>query len=83
MVRDHPWFGVGPNMVPCVYPKYRTALAVDPPGASTLPPELFGQFPDNDCAEIHLVTDFQKMVCDHPALPLPLAHTLKANPCRA
>jgi fructose-bisphosphate aldolase, class II len=41
-------------------------------GASTLPPELFGHFPDNDCAEIHLATDFQNMVYEHPALPLPL-----------
>jgi hypothetical protein len=41
-------------------------------GASTLPPELFGHFPDNECAEIHLATEFQNMVYDHPALPLPL-----------
>jgi len=41
-------------------------------GASTLPLELFGHFPDHDCAEIHLATDFQNMVYDHPALPLPL-----------
>ena len=41
-------------------------------GASTLPAELFGHFPDHDCAEIHLATEFQNMVFDHPALPLPL-----------
>jgi fructose/tagatose bisphosphate aldolase len=41
-------------------------------GASTLPPEFFGHFPDHDCAEIHLATEFQNMVYDHPALPLPL-----------
>ncbi len=41
-------------------------------GASTLPPELFGKFPDHDCAEIHLATEFQNMVYDHPALPRPL-----------
>jgi len=41
-------------------------------GASTLPSELFGHFPDHDCAEIHLATEFQNMVYDHPALPLPL-----------
>lgn len=29
MVKDHPLFGVGPNMVPRVYLKYRTADAVD------------------------------------------------------
>jgi fructose/tagatose bisphosphate aldolase len=41
-------------------------------GASTLPAEFFGSFPDSDCAEIHLATEFQNMVYDHPALPLPL-----------
>ena len=41
-------------------------------GASTLPSEFFGHFPDNECAEIHLATEFQNMVYDHPALPLPL-----------
>jgi hypothetical protein len=41
-------------------------------GASTLPPEYFGKFPDHDCAEIHLATGFQNMTYDHPSLPLPL-----------
>ncbi len=41
-------------------------------GASTLPPEFFGHFPDHDCAEIHLATEFQNMVYEHPSLPLPL-----------
>jgi fructose/tagatose bisphosphate aldolase len=41
-------------------------------GASTLPAEFFGSFPENDCAEIHLATEFQNMVYDHPVLPLPL-----------
>ena len=39
-------------------------------GASTLPPEYFGHFPDNDCAEIHLATDFMNTVYEHPAFPL-------------
>ena len=30
IVRDHPLFGVGPNMVLRVYPEYRTARAVEP-----------------------------------------------------
>src|SRR5215471_19331607 len=30
-------------------------------GASTLPPEYFGHFPDHDCAEIHLATEFQNL----------------------
>ena len=29
MVRDHPLFGVGPNMVPVAFPQYRTKNAVD------------------------------------------------------
>jgi fructose/tagatose bisphosphate aldolase len=41
-------------------------------GASTLPAEYFGHFPDHDCAEIHLATEFQNMVYEHPSLPLPL-----------
>ena len=41
-------------------------------GASTLPAEFFGSFPEYDCAEIHLATEFQNMIYDHPALPLPL-----------
>jgi O-antigen ligase len=31
MVRDRPVFGVGLNLVPQVYPEYRSPLAVDPP----------------------------------------------------
>jgi fructose/tagatose bisphosphate aldolase len=41
-------------------------------GASTLPAEFFGHFPDHDCAEIHLATEFQNMVYDHPSFPKPL-----------
>jgi fructose/tagatose bisphosphate aldolase len=41
-------------------------------GASTLPAELFDKFPDSDCAEIHLATEFQNMVYEHPSLPYPL-----------
>jgi fructose/tagatose bisphosphate aldolase len=41
-------------------------------GASTLPAEFFGSFPENDCAEIHLATEFQNIIYDHPVLPLPL-----------
>ena len=41
-------------------------------GASTLSPELFGHFPEHGCAEIHLATEFQNMVLDHPSLPYPM-----------
>jgi len=51
--------------------EYRLAGAVQH-GASTLPAEFFGNFPEHDCAEIHLATEFQNMVYDHPAFPLPL-----------
>jgi hypothetical protein len=33
-------------------------------GASTLPEELFGLFPDNNCSEIHLATGFQNIMYD-------------------
>ncbi len=38
-------------------------------GASTLPEEYFGVFPEVGCAEIHLATGFQNLIFDHPALP--------------
>ena len=38
-------------------------------GASTLPEEVFDQFPSNDTLEIHLATGFQNMILDHPAFP--------------
>ena len=46
-------------------------------GASTLPSEFFGSFPQHDCAEIHLATEFQNMVYDHPAFPLPLKRAVE------
>lgn len=41
-------------------------------GASTLPEELFGKFPEVGTLEIHLATGFQNLVFDHPALPAEL-----------
>lgn len=38
-------------------------------GASTLPDEVFDEFPRHDTAEIHLATGFQNMVLDHPRFP--------------
>lgn len=38
-------------------------------GASTLPPELFDKFPQVETAEIHLATEFQNMIYDHPLFP--------------
>jgi fructose-bisphosphate aldolase class II len=44
-------------------------------GASTLPPDAFHAFPDAGACEVHLATDFQNMVYEHPSLPA----TLKAE----
>src|SRR5881296_3432734 len=41
-------------------------------GASTLPPEAFGNFPACEAIEIHLATNFQTIVFDHPRLPADL-----------
>ena len=52
-----------------------------PARSSTAPrrcrPEFFGHFPDHDCAEIHLATEFQNMVYEHPSLPLPLKREIE------
>lgn len=41
-------------------------------GASTLPSDAFGNFPRVETVEIHLATNFQNIVFDHPALPAEL-----------
>jgi hypothetical protein len=41
-------------------------------GASTLPSNAFGNFPRIETAEIHLATNFQNIIFDHPALPADL-----------
>ena len=38
-------------------------------GASTLPSEAFGKFPEVGTAEVHLATEFQNMVYDSPHFP--------------
>lgn len=38
-------------------------------GASTLPDEAFGKFPETSCSEIHLATGFQNMIYDSPVFP--------------
>jgi fructose/tagatose bisphosphate aldolase len=52
-------------------------------GASTLPPEAFGRFPACEAIEIHLATNFQTLVFDHPSLPAELrteiTHWVKAE----
>jgi fructose/tagatose bisphosphate aldolase len=41
-------------------------------GASTLPPEAFDAFPRAGACEIHLATNFQNMVYEHPQFPAAL-----------
>jgi fructose/tagatose bisphosphate aldolase len=41
-------------------------------GASTLPPDAFDAFPRVAACEIHLATDFQNMVYEHPQFPAAL-----------
>jgi fructose/tagatose bisphosphate aldolase len=38
-------------------------------GASTLPEEMFREFPRHDAVEIHLATELQRIILDHPKLP--------------
>ncbi len=38
-------------------------------GASTLPEALFDRFPQTGTVEIHLATEFQNMMLDHPQFP--------------
>src|SRR6184192_556805 len=47
-------------------------------GASTLPPEAFSQFPACEAVEIHLATNFQTIVFDHPSLPGDLREEVNA-----
>ncbi len=47
-------------------------------GASTLPPNAFGNFPRIETAEIHLATNFQNIVFDHPRLPAELRERIRA-----
>ncbi len=47
-------------------------------GASTLPSNAFGNFPRVETAEIHLATNFQNIVFDHPKLPADLRARIKS-----
>jgi fructose-bisphosphate aldolase class II len=56
--------------------EYRLAGAVQH-GASTLPSNAFGNFPRIETAEIHLATNFQNIVFDHPRLPAELRERIR------
>jgi fructose/tagatose bisphosphate aldolase len=45
-------------------------------GASTLPAELFDRFAQVGACEIHLATEFQNMLYDHPAFPADLKRAI-------
>jgi fructose/tagatose bisphosphate aldolase len=47
-------------------------------GASTLPPDAFDAFPKAGACEIHLATDFQNMVYEHPSFPASLKDEMYA-----
>jgi fructose-bisphosphate aldolase, class II len=47
-------------------------------GASTLPADAFGNFPTCEAIEIHLATNFQNIVFDHPQLPVDVRRELNA-----
>ena len=47
-------------------------------GASTLPSNAFGNFPRIETAEIHLATNFQNIVFDHPRLPSDLKERIRS-----
>ncbi len=47
-------------------------------GASTLPPDAFDAFPRVGACEIHLATDFQNMVYEHPQFPRELKEQMYA-----
>jgi len=61
--------------------KYGFAGAVQH-GASTLPSELFGEFPKRGACEIHLATEFQNMIFDHPAVCASVRHSYSRLPRR-
>jgi fructose/tagatose bisphosphate aldolase len=47
-------------------------------GASTLPSNAFGNFPRIETAEIHLATNFQNIIFDHPRLPAELGARMRS-----
>ena len=47
-------------------------------GASTLPPDAFDAFPKAGACDIHLATDFQNMVYEHPSFPKALKDEMYA-----
>jgi fructose/tagatose bisphosphate aldolase len=68
-------FGVIETLSKLAVERYGMAGAVQH-GASTLPAELFDRFPRLGAVEIHLATEFQNMLFDHPIFPMALKHDI-------
>jgi fructose/tagatose bisphosphate aldolase len=47
-------------------------------GASTLPEEMFPEFPKSGCIEIHLATELQRTIFNHPSFPADLRRDMEA-----
>jgi hypothetical protein len=47
-------------------------------GASTLPMDYFGKFPESDTVEIHLALGFNNLIFDHPRLPQAVKDEIRA-----
>ncbi len=57
--------------------KYSLAGAVQH-GASTLPSAVFSRFPEIETAEVHLATQLQNLIFDHPTFPEDLRNEMSA-----
>jgi fructose/tagatose bisphosphate aldolase len=47
-------------------------------GASTLPEDFFNQFPKSEAVEVHLATEFQNIIFNHPQFPKELLDRMYA-----
>ncbi len=70
-------FGVLEEISRVARAEYGMAGAVQH-GPSTLPLDAFDRFPKAGAAEVHLATDFQNILLDHPSFPAPLRSAMYA-----
>ncbi len=70
-------FGVLEEISRVARAEYGMAGAVQH-GASTLPAEAFDRFPKSTACEVHLATDFQNIILDHPLFPAELRREMYA-----
>jgi fructose/tagatose bisphosphate aldolase len=69
-------FGVLRQVTEICRDEYHVAGSVQH-GASTLPEEVFNQFPESEAVEIHLATGFQNMILDAPSLPADMRQDIR------